>query len=198
LKNYNEAAALLDPPREPLTWTSVLQAATLADFDLLRDARKDIRTLPWTEPSRREAMSLYFSIKRAHEEIQRLNVEIRRLLTFMIDDHADFYRAISNILFVNPSLAAHLSHEWQQQNETNTHIAYRLHQTSQLVGFSGSLEPGQRVGRAAACNTSVPLPDWAITLRLRQGPSQHFGDEESATQGDADIEAVVQFMETLS
>ena len=198
MKNYNKAAAPLDPPCEPLTWTSVLQAATLADFDLLWDARKDICTLPWTEPSRCEAMSLYFSIKHAHKEIQRLNVEICRLLTFMIDDHADFHRAIANILFVNPSLAAYLSHEWQQRNEINTHIAYHLHQTSQLVGFSSSLEPGQRVGCAATCNTSVPLPDWAITLRLQQGLSQHFGDEESATQGDANIEAVVQFMETLS
>ena len=98
MKNYNEAAALLDPPCQPLTWTSVLQAATLANFDLLWDARKDICTLPWTEPSHGEAMSLYFSIKHAHKEIQCLNVEIHRLLTFMIDDHADFYHAISNIL----------------------------------------------------------------------------------------------------
>jgi hypothetical protein len=74
---------MLNPPRNPLTWITVLKAATVADFDLLRDTRTDIRSLPWTEPSRREAMSYYFGIKRAHEEIIRLNVEITRLLTFM-------------------------------------------------------------------------------------------------------------------
>ena len=200
LRKYNEAAILLNPPREPLTWTTVIQAATLADFDLLRDARKDIRTLPWTEPLRREAMTLYFSIKRAHEEIQRLNVEIRRLITFMIDEHADFYHAIANTLFVDPPLASYLSRKWEHHNEVSTHIAHRLYKTSQLVGFSGSLEPGQRVGRASTRKPSVPLPDWAIAVSVEQGTLQRSGEEESAAQGDVDAEAeaVVQFMESLS
>ena len=74
LKQYNDAAALLNPPRDPLTCSTVLKAATVADFDLLRDTQTDIRCLPWTEPSRREATSYYFGIKRAREEIVRLNV----------------------------------------------------------------------------------------------------------------------------
>ena len=114
---------------------TVIQAATLADFDLLWDARKDICTLPWTEPLRHEAMTLYFSIKCAHEEIQCLNVEIRRLITFMIDKRADFYHAIANTLFVDPRLASYLSRKWEHHNEVSTHIAHRLYKTSQLVGF---------------------------------------------------------------
>lgn len=198
LRKYNEAAILLNPPRERLTWTTVIQAATLADFDILRDARKDIRTLPWTEPLRREAMTLYFSIKRAHEEVQRLNVEIRRLITFMVDEHVDYYHAIANTLFVDPPLASYLSRKWEHNNETATSIAHRLHQTSKLVGFSGSLEPGQRVGRASTRWASVPLPDWAIAIRIEQGTLRPSGEEESAAQGDVDVEAVVQLMESLS
>ena len=37
LKQYNDAAALLNPPRDPLMWSTVLKAATVADFDLLHD-----------------------------------------------------------------------------------------------------------------------------------------------------------------
>lgn len=43
LDAYNSAAAQLDPPRETLTWAKLMDATTLADFDLLRDSRQDIR-----------------------------------------------------------------------------------------------------------------------------------------------------------
>jgi hypothetical protein len=49
---------------------------SLAEFDLLRDTRQDIRQFPWAQPLNREAMNLSFGIKRAKEEILRLNVEI--------------------------------------------------------------------------------------------------------------------------
>ncbi|KAJ7911785.1 hypothetical protein B0H13DRAFT_2480003 [Mycena leptocephala] len=69
---YNEAAASLSPPRERLTFAQVIQTTSLAEFDLLRDTRQDIRLLPWTQPSRREAVVLHYGIKRVKEEIQRL------------------------------------------------------------------------------------------------------------------------------
>ena len=52
LKHYNEAAAQLNPPRPGLTWEAVVNAVTLADFDLLRDTRQDIRMLQWAQPVR--------------------------------------------------------------------------------------------------------------------------------------------------
>jgi hypothetical protein len=69
LNDYNEAAAELDPPREQLMWEKVINAATLADFDILHDTWTDIRSLPWTQPAHHEATNLYFGIKRAQEEI---------------------------------------------------------------------------------------------------------------------------------
>ena len=42
LNDYNEAAAQLDHPRDRLTWEKVINAVTLADFDVLRDTRMDI------------------------------------------------------------------------------------------------------------------------------------------------------------
>lgn len=91
LKRYNEAAASLNPPKLLLTWAEVVQATAVAEFNLLQDSPGDIASKPWAEGPCCEAMNLYFGIKRAHEEFDRLNVEIKHLLTFMLDDHVDFY-----------------------------------------------------------------------------------------------------------
>ena len=42
LEAYNTAAAQLNPPRENLTWSKLMEATTLAEFDLLRNSREDI------------------------------------------------------------------------------------------------------------------------------------------------------------
>ncbi|KAJ7823341.1 hypothetical protein B0H14DRAFT_3146087 [Mycena olivaceomarginata] len=94
LEKYNSAAAQLNPPWNRLTWAAVIDTVALADFDLLRDTTTDIRKLPWANPADREAMVLYFGTLRAKEEIYRLNIEIRRVITFMADDHVDYLRAI--------------------------------------------------------------------------------------------------------
>ncbi|KAJ6623200.1 hypothetical protein B0H10DRAFT_1786918 [Mycena sp. CBHHK59/15] len=112
LQTYNEAAVALNPPRERLTWMDIISKTSLAEFDLLRDTRMDIHDQPWTHPARREAMVLYFGIKRAKEEIQRLNIEICRLITSMYDQHVDYHRAISSTLLINPPLASYLDKSW--------------------------------------------------------------------------------------
>ncbi|KAF8874791.1 hypothetical protein BD779DRAFT_1421837, partial [Infundibulicybe gibba] len=141
LTEYNEAASQLSPPREQLTWLKVINAVSLADLDILRDARTDIRTLPWAQPARREATTLYFGMKRAKEEIVRLNVEIQRLVTFMSDEHAKFYDSISQNIIPNPFLAHELSSQWEYQNKVHTKIARQLAQTSRLKAFTGHLAP---------------------------------------------------------
>lgn len=160
MEAYNNAAVQLDPPREQLTWTKLMDTTTLAEFDILRESRQDIRQQPWTQPACREAMNLYFGIKRAKEEIVRLNVEIRRLVTFMIDDHRTFYRAISFNIITDPVLANLLSHQWQFHNHIHARIAARLHQTSRLKGFTGTLLPGVREGYDSSSDAGG-LPPWA-------------------------------------
>ena len=68
-----------------------MSAVTVADFNLLRDTRQDVRTLEWAQAANREGMVMYFGIKRAKEEICCLNVEICRLLTFLYDDYVNHY-----------------------------------------------------------------------------------------------------------
>jgi hypothetical protein len=213
LKQYNEAAALLNPPRDPLTWSTVLNAATVADFDLLRDTRTDIRRLPWTEPSRREATTYYFGIKRAREEIVRLNVEITRLLTFMFDTHVDYHHAIQRYITEDPSLASSLTQQWQYEDNINESVVRRLIQTSQLRGFSGILSIGSRIGRDTALSTDVPLPHWASLIQSTSATSSgsdhtgHWHDDGEAVGIDEDdiprevnidTDLVVQLMERIS
>ncbi|KAJ6617355.1 hypothetical protein B0H10DRAFT_2434508 [Mycena sp. CBHHK59/15] len=160
LMAYNDAAATLNPPRERLTWVNILQTTVLAEFDLLRDTRQDIRLQPWTNPARREAMVLYFGIKRAKEEVKRLNVEISRVVSFMYDEHVDYYRAIVSNLVTDPPLATELSKRWVHASRISTSICKRLVSTSRLKGFSGSLFPRQRLGRDPNLAEGVPPPPW--------------------------------------
>ncbi|KAF7334099.1 hypothetical protein MVEN_02315700 [Mycena venus] len=189
LKEYNSAALALSPPRDRLSFAEVLNTTTLAEFDLLRDTRQDIRVLPWTQPARREAMVLYFGIKRAKEEIRRLNVEIRRTITYMVDEHVDYYQAISSHLIRDSPLAAELSHRWSLATNFSTAIARRFAQCSRLTGFSGSLFPGIREGRDSDFGSGIPSPAWlTATLRVVQTDIQ-IEEPTEATKIDADSTA---------
>ncbi|KAJ6555295.1 hypothetical protein B0H10DRAFT_2373425 [Mycena sp. CBHHK59/15] len=134
LDRYNAAGASLNPPRPKLSYNTIINHATLAEFDWLRETRNDIRALGWADPTRREA----------GEEKTRCNVEIRRLVTSMVDDHVDQYRAIAANMVIAPELARELSRRWIVRNRINTAIAKRLAQASRLPGFTGSLFPGDR------------------------------------------------------
>jgi hypothetical protein len=199
LTEYNAAAILLNPPRQQFTWADVANIVTLAEFDLLRDTRTDIRELPWADPVRREAMVLYFGIKRAKEEIIRLNVEIARLITFMLDDHVDYVRAIRAKVMEYPPLAHELSNQLQHRSNVNRSISERLVKASRLVGFTGSLIPGQREGRSAGHDNDVPLPDWAVeTIGLRQATIEEDEEDDGPRElRDVDDDLIEHVMDHL-
>jgi hypothetical protein len=184
-KEYNECAGKLDPPRPKLSWTEVIEAASLAEFDLLRDTRQDIRQLPWAQPARREAMNLHFKIKGANDEILRLNVEIHRLLSFMFDDHADHYHAIAAQIIINPPLARELQVRWEYRQQINATIVSRLVDTSCLDDFSGQLLPGLREGRDPSLSTNVSFPWWVDELVLGRGSAAQGEDHDADVDGAA-------------
>lgn len=183
LREYNAAASQLG--REELTWATVLKAVTLADFDLLRDTRNDIRSLPWTEPSRREACTLYFGIRRAEEEILRLNVEMARLLTYMLDIHVDYQVAITACKDVNPALSNELEREWKHLDRVHRSIAHRLADTSRLKGFTGLLQSGTRAGRRKV--DSVSLPQWVQEIGCSCGTTSTPDIETTLNSNDASV-----------
>ncbi|KAL0572264.1 hypothetical protein V5O48_009690 [Marasmius crinis-equi] len=161
LESYNQAARALDPPRPTLTFAQIIEMVTLADFDLLKDSRVDITQLAWTDETVRRTMQLHFGLLRADEEIIRLNVEIKRLTTFMVDRHASYFHAVRSVEKSDPDLAVLIKREMDYWSEIDGRVAERLELTSRLSGFTGCLIPGHRIGRDPELTDTAPLPRWA-------------------------------------
>jgi len=139
-----------------LQWDAVVEYGFLAEFDLLRDTRQDIRTKPWATPESRMAMDCHFKILRAHEEIDRLNIEIRRFVTFISDEDRFLRGKEKELEVAEPALAYQVrTYRMEQGRFTAVHLR-RLRQISRLSGFSGSLEPGKRL--AAESSYRPPTP----------------------------------------
>ncbi|KAH7903429.1 hypothetical protein BJ138DRAFT_976250, partial [Hygrophoropsis aurantiaca] len=105
---YNAAARALFPPQRELEWDEVVEYAFLADFDLLREARQDVSRRPWATPAGRFAMDLYFKVCCAKEEIQRLNIEVRRMATYLQDEEHYLQSCEDQLRDQHPALAHHI------------------------------------------------------------------------------------------
>ncbi|EIW81516.1 hypothetical protein CONPUDRAFT_90395 [Coniophora puteana RWD-64-598 SS2] len=147
LKQYNQAAQALVPPRRTLDWDQVVEYAFLADFDLLRDARQDITTRDWAKPGARSAMDLHFKICRAREEIERVNVEVKRLATYLRDEDRYLHECEQKLRQTHPALAHQVAAYRSIRGRCNDLHWRRLHDISKLRGFSGSIEPGKGAGK---------------------------------------------------
>ncbi|KAH9853435.1 hypothetical protein C2E23DRAFT_698062, partial [Lenzites betulinus] len=156
LAKYNRYAGELKPPKPELSVAEVMELVSLGEFDLLRETRQDIREKPWAQRTHRDAMGVYFNVKRAREEIARLNVEISRLFSAMVDDHVDHYHAAATVRDMSPTLARELALRQQYLNVVNEKTVAWLLKTSQLPGFSGTLRYGYRVGRNKSLLVGVP------------------------------------------
>jgi hypothetical protein len=138
---------------------------SLGEFDLLRDGTTDLTSLPWTKEPVREAMRLYFGIKRAREEIKRLNVEIRRQVTYMFDEELLYSSVAKSPLARSNPLARHIFNERQYQAMIYCDVTWYLWKTSQLPNFSGDLSPGIRQGSAQNSGPDAPPAMWMSYLR---------------------------------
>jgi hypothetical protein len=156
LERYNTAALALNPPRRTLQWKEVVEYAFLADFDLLRDARQNISHRVWATPAGRLAMDHYFKICRAKEEISRLNVEIRRVATYLRDEDRYLCTCENQVREFNPQLAHQVALHRMERGRFNAHHLRRLTQISQLSGFTGSILPGESIDTGPGASASNP------------------------------------------
>ena len=146
LKRYNTQAALLNPPRPPLSWKEIVDYSFIGEFDLLRHSREDIRLKAWAQPSVREATVKFFKLCRAKEELARLNVEMRRLRTWIHDEHQQMTAAITDLSKSDPSLSHELQHRWALRSAVNDIHLRRLDVIENLSGFTGIRGIGLRQG----------------------------------------------------
>jgi hypothetical protein len=129
------------PRRPQLTWDQIVEYGFLADFDLHRDSRHDVRGRPWAQPATRALQSKFFKLERAREEITRLNIEIRRVVTHMRDEERYLQQAEANAAD-DPILQYHIKQYRQERLRFSTIHSWRFAKLAKHPGFTGSLEPG--------------------------------------------------------
>lgn len=158
LNEYNDLAPLMTPPAPCLEWNDIVHYGLLSEFELLKHShlQQDILCKPWTVPGNREVAAKYFKLKRAYEELQRLNVEIHRLRTFIYDEDTFLAAHIECLGFVDSMLAREVEELRMQRHHINSvHIA-QLDTIEAIPGFSGSPGCGNRQGSGTP-STSVIL-----------------------------------------
>ncbi|KAJ7813877.1 hypothetical protein B0H14DRAFT_3090238 [Mycena olivaceomarginata] len=178
LDRYNDAA---------LSWEQIVDYAFLADFDLLREGREDIRSEPWAQPAGRLAMDQHYKLLRADEEISRLNVEIPRLITYMVDEERFLVYHEGRLQAEGKQALAHqVKVQRVDRARFNSVHMERLTKLSKEEGFTASLSPARTWRCRSPLSGTVPV--------LPRPDEEDEGDDEDA---DVDGEAIADAFEAI-
>ncbi|KAJ6608349.1 hypothetical protein B0H10DRAFT_2166594 [Mycena sp. CBHHK59/15] len=186
LVQYNIAAAALPEPRPPLSWEEVIEYTFLADFDLLRDSnRVDPSQRPWALPAARLAMDNYFKICRAVEEIKRLNIEIRRVITHIRDEEAFLRQKEVETREIKPAISHQISIYREERTCFNALHMVCFRKLALSPGFMGTLIPGRRRRSSIEDEDAVLTPEEA-SRRGVEVPEDHEEDWKNNSEEDED------------
>lgn len=148
----------------------------VSEFDLLRQSYGDANILakPWMEPANRIICNTLFKVTRAREEIERLNVEVQRLRTWLFVEDEQYRHAIAITLGKGQAaLAAELRAQHRRRRAVNNSHHHILNKVENLRGFTGKKGMGTPAGWTAE-----------MVARLRQSnvevPTDESGGEEAA------------------
>ena len=144
LDEYNKQAELLGRP--VLDFQQVIEYSFLSDFELLHHMHSDITQRPWAQPLIRNAMISWMKTERAKEEIKRLNVEARRLKTYIRDTSLAQRHTIRRLCQTDPALAAELQERHDAQSSIGALLSQQLRKMECLSGFTGWRTFGVRAG----------------------------------------------------
>lgn len=139
IAKLNDICATLFPERPALDTAQVLDYVFLAEFDLLRDSRNKIGDKQWAQPAERDATNAYFKLKRSKEEIQRLNVEIKRLWYYMRDEEEYLDRLYTGLKGSKLGLAKEVERRRVRFVSVNNVHRARLASIEMLPGYSGDM-----------------------------------------------------------
>jgi len=144
LNEYNKQAECLGRPT--LDFQQVVEYLFLSDFELLHHTHDDITQRPWAQPVIRNAMISWMKIERAKEEINRLNVEARRLKTYIRDSSVARQYTIRHLCQTDPPLATELQERHDAQTSIDMLLSQQLRKMELLPDFTGWRTPGMRAG----------------------------------------------------
>jgi len=139
----------MNPPAPILDWKNIVNYTFVSEFEILRHSysRTDLASRPWILPANREIASRYFKVVRAHEEMRRLNIKIRRLYTAIHDDQHHLLNIADSLVQTDPLQAAEIRDIYQCRARVNRIHLARLRAIMQLPGYSGSTDRGVRASR---------------------------------------------------
>ena len=138
-KAYNNAASRLPSPRQPLDVQAVLKYVYLGEFELLRDSRFCIQDRQWAQAAEREAANAHYKLRRSYEELERLQVEARRMTVFMDDDEATIATTVLSLKNDDELVVHQLAKRLQTKVLINQTHRMRIASLLKLDGFSGSV-----------------------------------------------------------
>ncbi|KAJ7693493.1 hypothetical protein B0H14DRAFT_3100746 [Mycena olivaceomarginata] len=195
IDQYNDAALALDPPMASLTWEQVVEYTFLADFDILRDTREEVQSRPWTRPAYRLAMDSYFTLCRAREEIQRLNIEIRQVVTWIWDENRfllDQEESLRSEEGKSPEdaemdrlLAVQVKLYWERRGRFDRTHMQRFQKLTHLNGFTGTIRSGTAVERAGS-----EVPEDAMDVDV-DGVEEEDSDDQGGDEPDEVISSLL-------
>lgn len=102
-------------------------------------------------------MKLYRRVARAREELTRLNVEVRRVHTAILDEAALFKRVLDRIPATDPMHEAVRAFSLRRQ-AINRFVLQCINQVYALPGFTGTKGPGTRLGAGESMDPPVAHP----------------------------------------
>ena len=143
---YNRAAQALNPPRPPLDWAQVSRYSFLEEFSLLRNTQHDVSKAPWADPVVRETIKRFFRVRRAHEEIQRCNIEIRRLFTSIYDETRQHSDTLEALIGQKSPIFGAVNEYSTRRRRVNAQLLGQIQQVFDLDGFTGDRTLGHRKG----------------------------------------------------
>jgi len=120
-----------------LQYSEVLSYATLGDFDLLKHSQHDVLAKPWSNTMHCQMAIKYFKLLRAHEEVNRLNVEVRWLQAWIDSETTEIKQFAAELSVQNPLLCAELQALFHCQQHVNTQHQLWLQRIYDLKGYSG-------------------------------------------------------------
>jgi hypothetical protein len=152
-----------------------VEHTTLGEFDLLRNGRSSVSGEVWARDTTRQAIQAKLKIDRSREEIDRLNIEVPRVLTFMNDDESHLAAVSTQIKATQPLLAKEIERRYHRRVEVNHEIRIKLHSLEVMPGYTGKLETGLRV---KAPSTAEPQSTPLKELEVVEDPDDDEVDDE--------------------
>lgn len=137
LEKYNKLAVKQNPLRPVLQYSEVLSYATLGDFNLLKHSRHVILAKPWSNIMHHQMAVKYFKLLSAHEEIGRLNIEVRWLQAWVDVKTKEIEQVAEEVEAQDPLLSAELWALTCCQRHINIQHQLRLQHIYNIDGYSG-------------------------------------------------------------